>query len=134
MSCARLPISITAEPAFEIDLPVRVYTGKTSIDFAVPLRAAREQVTIPLDVTPVSVEADPDYHILRKIPIGEIIPTTALTRRKKPLVSIAAKDEVSEGYHAVRANFGKAAGGDHHLQLPAGEVELAALNERSVLV
>lgn len=122
------------EPAFEIDLPVRVYTAKTSIDFAVPMRAAREQVRIPLDVMPVSVEADPDYHILRKISSREIIPTTAVTRRKKPLVSIVGKDEVPKGYLDVRENFAKAVGKARHIEMYAGDVQLSVLNKHSVLV
>lgn len=122
------------EPAFEIDLPVRVAYGDTSVDYRVSLRAAEETVSIPMDVVPITVEADPDYHIFRKIPVGEILPTTALTRREVPFVSVVAGDDPPQAYLDIRASFEDAVGKENCTASHAGHMDGAVFEDRNVLI
>ena len=122
------------EPAFELDVPVRITHEGGSLDLSVPMGTARKRAAIPLDVVPLTVEVDPDYHLFRKIPLDEIIPTTWSTCSAAALASVLPGDDAPGPYRRAQAVFESALAGNEHHALTAGKLAQGALAERCVLI
>jgi len=122
------------EPAFDLNVPVRVTHADGTVDVELPLSTDHDEITVPIDVLPSSVEVDPDYHIFRRVPLGEIVPTTASTRYGDALVSIVPAGEVAERYLSVRTVFERSFDEDERRAVTTGEVEDGALAESCVLI
>lgn len=122
------------EPAFDLDVPVRVTHADGMVDVELPLNTDHEEITIPIDVLPLSVEVDPDYHIFRKVPADEIVPTTASTRYGDAFVSIVPGGEVAERYLSVRGVFERSFDEDERRALTTGEIEDGILAESCILI
>lgn len=94
------------EPTFELDVPVRVTHVDGVLDLSIPLFALSTKVTIPIDVVPRSVEVDPEYHIFRRVPEDDIIPSTSNTLRGDSLAIVLPDGVVAEGYQRITEVFG----------------------------
>lgn len=122
---------------WSLDLPIRVAIGDRARDLLVPLSSSRE-LRIPLDVRPTGVELDPDYQLFRKIPVDEIVPTTASTRTGHALTCVLPEGDVPAGYSGIQSVFESGFAANERLAVAvspgsagAQRVELA---ERTVLI
>jgi hypothetical protein len=124
------------EPAFELEVPLRVVHAGGSIDINVPLSAASQEVTVPLEVIPTSVELDPDHHLFRQILLEDIIPTTAATRHGSALVTVFPPGDVSESFKTLQSIFESSFDeeGDERITRTVGDIEEGALAERCALI
>jgi len=123
-----------SEPPFDLDLPVRVTHADGTVDLTVAVTEAERAITVPIDVLPLTVEADPDYHIFRKIPLDLIVPTTAATRFGDAFICIRPAGEVNEAYRTVQNIFERSFEAHERLAAVAGEIDDGALAERCVLI
>ncbi len=122
--------------AFDLEVPVRVEHAGGHLDILVPLDAPAKEVTVPIDVVPISVELDPDYHVFRKVPLADIIPTTASTRRGSSLVTVLPGGEVTDTFRTLQSIFESSFDeeGDELIVRTVGEIEEGALAERCALI
>jgi hypothetical protein len=91
-------------------------------------------VTVPVTGVPQSVELDPDYHLFRKVPIDEIIPTTATTRHGKAFTSILPAGDTPKEYKSIQKVVASSFEDDEKLERKAGDVDGDALSERCALI
>jgi hypothetical protein len=130
-----LHVALTqGDPPFALEVPIRVVSADGTHDFTIPLDTVSAVVTLPLAVPPRSVIVDPDYHIFRKIPEDDIIPTTARTRSGEKFTSIIPAGTPPEDYARTRDIFEGSFEEDERVRLTAGEVDPKALADRCVLV
>lgn len=133
-SAALTLVIAQGEPPFELDLPVRISHGGGYHDVDVHIEQSTERVTIPVDVIPVSVEVDPDYHVFRRIPLEQIIPTTAATQSGESLVSVLPAGDVADRYKGAQGIFESPFAEDRRREFVAGAVEGGPLAASNVLV
>ncbi len=87
---------------FELDVPLRLYYGERAVDTVAIIAGRKEQVWVPCETSGLTaVELDPDYHLFRKLKPGEIMPTSAMTRRSKDLLIVLPEGELAEGYRTA---------------------------------
>lgn len=122
------------EPAFELDVPIRVAHSGGTLDLVVAMHEARHEELILLDVVPNTVELDPDYHVLRKVTPEEIIPTTALTRRGSAFAVVLPSGEVPEQYKQLQSTFESSFKAGERIERTVGNIEQGALAERCSLI
>ncbi len=122
------------EPAFELDVPIRITHADGTEDITVPMRGSAEEATLAVDVIPMTVEVDRDYHVFRKIPLGEIIPTTASTRYGEAFTCVLPAGEVDSNYEMVQSIFQSSFDEDQRETAVVGRIEEGALAERCVLI
>ena len=122
------------DPAFTLDVPIRVTGSDGEANITVAMRDAVQKVTVPFAHRPQSVELDPEYHIFRKIPLGEILPTTASTRFGEAFTVVVGSGEVADRYKRLRSIFESGFEESQRLRRKAGKVDGEALAERCVLV
>ncbi len=121
------------EPAFELDVPIRITHASGTLDVTVPLSAPSETISLPVDVIPMSVEADPDFHIFRRIPKDEIIPTTAKTRSGDAFVAVLPSGEAPDEYKSLASIFASSFEKDEATELSVGELAQGSLADKCVL-
>ena len=122
------------EPAFELDVPIRVGHAGGTLDLVVPLHEARRQESIHIDTMPNTVELDPDYHILRRVASDEIIPTTALTRRGSAFAVVLPSGDAPEQYKQLQSIFESSFKAHERIERTVGNIEQGALAERCSLI
>jgi hypothetical protein len=123
------------EPAFELDVPIRILHADGTLDIDVPVRLATEEVSLPVSVVPLSVELDPDYHVFRKVLPSDIVPTTAATRHGASLATVVPAGDVPEKYQTLREIFESSFEEDGEtVAYTVGEIEQGALAKRCVLI
>ena len=122
------------EPAFELDVPLRVTHAGGTVDVIVPFSSTSEEIAVSVEVIPTSVELDPDYNLFRKASTEDVIPTTAATRYGTAFASVIAPGESCEGFLDLRDDFEESFDQEEHVALTAGSIEEGALAERCVLV
>ena len=61
-----------AEPAFVLDVPIVVETEAGRTEVRMPLAGTEATSRVPLPARPTAVQVDPDYHVLRRLPRGEL--------------------------------------------------------------
>lgn len=122
------------EPAFELDVVLRVTDAGGTMDIDVPFTSSSDRVTVPMNVAPLTVELDPDYHLFRKVHAEDIIPTTASTRRGSAFACVLPSGEAAEPYEKVKSVFEKRFEEDQRITRTAGNIEPGALAERCVVI
>ena len=122
------------EPVFDLDLPIRIQHADGILDISVPFNTPSNEVTIPLDVIPMSVEVDPDFHLFRKVSLDEIIPTTASTRSGSALTTVLHSMHAPEPYRRIQTLFESSYEQDGRRTMTVDELQAGALAERSVLI
>jgi aminopeptidase N len=130
-------LTITIEqgdPAFEIDVPIRVTHNEGVVDLLFPMQAKVHEGTFSLASHPLTVEADPDYHIFRRVGTRDIIPTTACTRRGDQFAAVLPAGEMPKKFAMVQRYFEGAFEDEERLVLTAGEGSVEGLVNRSTLV
>jgi hypothetical protein len=130
-------------PAFEIDelrLRARTYhsapdsLANTSGGFSVPLTSESHSATINIPFNPDEIILDPDYHTLRKVAPEELVPTTAATRRGAAFAVVTAPGELPDEYAKLKKSFESSWEPGKRIQRTTGQIEEAALAERSTLI
>ncbi|MFQ5413274.1 MAG: M1 family metallopeptidase [Phycisphaerae bacterium] len=130
-----LTVRVTqGEPAFDLDVPLRIHHAAGVVDLTVPLATPAREVPIPVDVMPQSVEIDPDYHIFRRVPLTDIFPTTAATRYGSAFAVVLPTGDVPEAYRTIRSMIEPSFEDDERVAYTAGDIEEGALAERCVLI
>jgi Peptidase family M1 domain len=124
---------------FALDIPLRFRHVSGSEDVTVSIDQATQDVTVPVNGIPQSVELDPDYHLFRKVAVEEIIPTTATTRYGTAFTSILPSDDSESGpsasaYEGIQKVFARSFEDDERMERVAGDVEGEALAERCALI
>ena len=131
-----LELTVTqGETEFALDVPIRIYRDEQSYrDVLVPITSSEEVVRLPAATAPVFVELDPDYHVFRKVPADQILPTSSLTRHGKKLVIVKPEGEIWSNYELVASDFEEGNGADNTTTIVAPDLTLEALEETGVLV
>ncbi len=119
---------------FDLDVPVRIVHASGTMDVSVHLTKAAETFELPLQVVPLTVELDPDYLVFRKIPLGDILPTTAATRYGDKLTVVLPPEGAPEAYATVQSIFESSFEEDERITMAAGEPNETALAKRCVLI
>ncbi len=122
------------EPTFELEVPIHITHAGGSRDVVVPLGTAFEEITVPLEIAPISVELDPDYHVFRKVPLEDIIPTTAGTRYGSSFACVLRAGEVQESYTSLQSIFQRSFEENECITRTVGSIETGALAERCALI
>ncbi len=124
------------EPAFDLEVPVCVTHAGGSVDIEVPLRTVSEEITVSLEVVPISVEVDPDHHVFRKVPLEDVVPTTGATRYGSAFVTVFPAGEVHKSYETLQSIFESSFDeeGDERITRTVGDIEEGALAERCALI
>lgn len=130
-----LTVTVTQDdPAFNLDVPLRVGQVGGTRDILVAVHGTREEVVIPLDVEPETVELDPDYHLFRKIPLADILPTTASTRYGSAFACVLPPDPAADGYADLQATFESSFDEKERIVLRAGDIKPGELADRCALI
>lgn len=119
---------------WELDVPVRIVHAAGSLDVDIHLDANKQTVELPVNVVPLSVELDPDYHVFRKVPLEHILPTTAATRYGDSLTVVVPEGDLSSDYAMVKHMFEMSFEDGEHMTLTVGEQNEGALAERCLLI
>jgi len=122
------------EPAFELDIPVRITHAAGFLDVVVPLSSAEGEIALAVDVIPLTVEVDPDYDVFRKIPAGQIIPTTSATRSKDSLVVVMPSGDVPESLTSLKSIFATGKKEDKVTVFKAGKIQQRRLADTNLLI
>ncbi|MCH7994229.1 MAG: hypothetical protein IIB57_07270, partial [Planctomycetes bacterium] len=122
------------ENSFDLNVPVRVTHADGTSDVEVELREASQDLTIPLDVVPLTVEIDPDYHLFRKIPLEEILPTTVATRYGSAFATVLPVTDLPGPYKALQDIFESSFEENERRTLVVGEIEEGALANSCLLI
>ncbi|MCH8148340.1 MAG: hypothetical protein IH987_10155, partial [Planctomycetes bacterium] len=122
------------ENPFDLNVPVRVAHADGTKTVEVELRGTDQDFTIPFDVVPLTVEIDPDYHVFRKIPPEEILPTTAATRYGSAFATVVPVGDVPGPYKALQGIFESSFEENERRTLVVGEIEEGALVESCILI
>ncbi|MCP4594698.1 MAG: M1 family metallopeptidase [bacterium] len=131
-----LTLAITqGETTFTLDVPIRIYASETEFrDVVVTVSAAEEIVRLPVSDPPVCVELDPDYHMFRKVPIEQTLPTSRLTRYGKKVLIINPDGEVWENYGLVASDFEEGNGEGNATTISAAKLTADALADTGILI
>ncbi|UCE60153.1 MAG: hypothetical protein JSU63_00085 [Phycisphaerales bacterium] len=122
------------DPTFNLEVPIRVAHEDGVLDMVVALREPVEEITLPISVIPTTVEADPDYHLFRKIPLDRVVPTTAATRYGDAFTTVLPAGAVDERYTSIQSVFESSFEEDERTTVVVGSIEEGALAERCVLI
>jgi hypothetical protein len=120
--------------AFDLEIPIRINHGDGTKDITVWLRESSDEVTVPVDVIPMTVEVDPDYHVFRKILLDQIIPTTAATRYGRAFTCVLPAGKIDDQYKTVQSIFESSFEDDECETAIVGKIEEGALAESCVLI
>jgi len=130
-----LEVDLTAGGStWDLNVPLRIVHAAGTLDVTVPMTKATQTVRLPVDVVPVSVELDPDYQIFRRVPVAQIIPTTASTRYGDKFTTVLPPGKVAKDYLAIQSIFESSFSKDERMTLSAGEKNGDALAERCLLI
>jgi len=132
-SILTLSIHQEDEP-FALDLPVRIHHADGFLDTEIPVSQTDEEVDIPLDVVPLTVEIDPDYHVFRKIPRDKIVPTTASTRYGSAFATVRTAGDLATPYAKLQSTFESSFQEDERRTLTTGEIAEDDLSETCLLI
>jgi hypothetical protein len=122
------------ERVFDLDVPVRISHAEGYTDIMVPMRESLAEITVPVSVIPTTVELDPDNHIFRKIPLDQIVPTTASTRYGDEFTCVVPTGELNGNYQMVKSIFEASFKEEERETTVVGRIEEGALAERCVLI
>jgi len=85
---------------FDVRLPIRLVFDNGTQDETIPVnRPAQVSVIRSLDA-PKFIEVDPDFHLMRKIPLEDVMPTISGIGKSKPLAIVTAENDFQE-YNTV---------------------------------
>ena len=85
---------------FDLTLPIRLVFKDGTLDETIAVsRAAQVSVIRSLNA-PKMIEVDPDFLVMRKIPLDHLMPTISGIGKSKPLTIVTAEDDADE-YNAV---------------------------------
>lgn len=130
-------------PVFQLDdLPLQARTFRSGPDsrddpagaFTVSITSETQVVTFRPPFAPDEIVLDPDYHLLRKVTMDEIVPTTAATRRGGAFAVVIPSGAVSDEYLKLKKSFESSFDAAKRIERVAGQIEPAALAERSTLI
>ncbi len=123
------------EPAFNLPaVPVRVTYADGVRDIELALSSPIAELNIPIDVVPTTVEIDPDYQIFRKVPLDDIIPTTASTRAGDALMTVLPAGTLADGLAQVQSVFESSYDEKDRYVMQTSSIEQGALASRCVLI
>ena len=123
------------ETAFELAVPLRVvYEDGTSGSETAKMDETVATVRVHLDAAPVSVVLDPDYHVFRRLPPNEIMPTTRTTLAGKRLLVVKPQEDISKFHQTVIDRFSAKKEAGDVTQLVVGDLTAEALAQQSVLI
>ena len=120
--------------SFELDVPVRIEHAEGALDVTVPLTRAKQSITLKVEAEPTFVSADPDFQLFRKVPLGEIVPTTNSTHYCDQLATALPPGTCPEEYDGVVDVFTERRDPEDCVELRAGAVDVEVLMDRCVLV
>jgi hypothetical protein len=124
------------EGDFDLDVPVRLYYAGTEQDVTISINEPEAMATLTVEAAPERVVLDPDYHIFRKVPPDEILPTTARTRTGHSFASVLPAGEPAKQYTELKTIFEGSFDdpADDRLAFTAGEVDASQLGNHCVLI
>lgn len=122
------------EPAYELTVPLRIHHESGTADVDVPMHSAEQEIPIPISVRPQYVEVDPDYHIFRRIPRSQQIPTTSLTRSGSAFTTVLPAGEVADSYRELQKDFERSFKADETRALTVTDLTPGVLAHTSILV
>ncbi len=93
---------------FDVDLPVRLIFAEDHLDEILRVNRASQPHLIPCARTPLAIEADPDFQIMRKVPIADVMPTLSGIGKSRPLVIVRAEGDCTKVDDNDRATYDSA--------------------------
>jgi len=134
-SARELRVTIDQDDAgFAVDVPLRVGVVSRIEDHVVRVDGSTTEIRLPMTETPLTVELDPDYHVFRRVPLEQIIPTTSATRRGDAFTSVVAGGDVPSAYTQLREIFETSFEEHERLAKTADELVEGDLANRCVLI
>ena len=85
---------------FDLTLPIRLIFRNATLDETITVNRAAQVSVIRSLEPPQAIEVDPEFLVLRRIPLDHLMPTLAGIGKSKPLTIVAAEDDFKE-YDAV---------------------------------
>lgn len=122
------------EHGFDLDVPVRITHADGELNLTIRLSEATQEVTLGVEVLAETVEADPDYEVYRRVPLRDVFPTSAATRRGEAFASVLPGGTCPEEYEKIRDNFAESFEEDERLDLYAGTADVDGLVDRCTLI
>lgn len=80
-------------PTFELKAPVRLVYGDGFTDEMVSVNRAAQVSVIKLMDAPKYVELDPDFHLIHRVPLSDVMPSISGIGKAKPLVIVRTGDD-----------------------------------------
>jgi hypothetical protein len=80
------------------------------------------------------VELDPDYHLFRKVPLDQILPTTSSTRFGKAFTAVLPAGEAPDAYRKIQSVFESSFEAGERIVVVAGQFQGQPLAERCALI
>jgi aminopeptidase N len=122
------------DPPFEVDVPLRL-AGPTGVeDIVVEVDAVRQELTIPVLQRPMTVELDPDHQVFRRVPLDDIVPTTAATRYGHAFTSVLPAGDVPDVYRRLETIFWSSFEEGERVNKVVGDLNEGDLADRCVLI
>ena len=131
----KLTFTLTqGEHSFDLAVPLRITHAEGELGLTVPLCESTQEVTLGVDVQPETVEADPDYHIFRRVPLRDVFPTSSATRSGDAFASVLPGGSCPAEYEKIRDNFAEDFEEDERIDLYAGTADAEGLVNRCALI
>jgi hypothetical protein len=98
----RLTITLLQEGdrVFDVSVPIRLVYDDGIIDKTVDASRPAQAAIIKSLMAPKFVELDPDFRVLRRVPLGDVMPTISGVSKSKSLLIVRSEDD-GEAYGAV---------------------------------
>jgi hypothetical protein len=119
---------------FDLEVPLRVTFDGGTIDLSATLQRGDTEARIQVDVVPLTVELDPDFHLFRRVDRSQLVPTTATTRSGNTFAAVIPEGELPETLASVRDLFASSFETDERAEYAVGSIPSGALSDRCVLV
>ena len=85
---------------FDLTLPIRLVFEDGTLDETIAVNRPAQVSVIRSLEAPKFIEVDPDFLVMRKIPLDHLMPTISGIGKSKPLTIVTAEDDIEE-YAAV---------------------------------
>ena len=120
---------------YEVDLPLRILFEGGRRDVSLSVSQATEGFELPItDGTPIGVELDPDYHLFRRVPPEDVLPTTARTRRGPQLITVLPDGDHSGALEKISDVFETGLDAANRTRRQVGELREGDLARTSALI
>lgn len=96
-STKKLRLTLDKPSNFRVKLPITVKSSNADQEVIADLQVGQSEIIVDtIASAPNRVVLDPDYHLLRKLSLQELVPTIDSTRRSKKIIALVDESEIAE--------------------------------------